>query len=138
MHLKSKADPIDVLVIKQNAGTSPVSLTSQCQLSMHNNTMTSAYNTTPVILEGEAVSHLHKHGVCRTANSGGVSIVSQSTETEVTSAIGGSIVTPVVAQDNIRISDLLSSNEISEMSQDDGKLIQNYKNCTYVLARVHN
>ena len=122
MNLKSKNDPINVLVIKQNAGTSSsVSISPQCQLTAHNNnTLTSAYSTGPSILEGEAVGHAHlyKHNMHRTTNSG-IAIVSQSTETEVTSAISGSIVSPTVAgQDNVRISDLHS---INEMSEDDGK-----------------
>lgn len=123
MNLKSKADPINVLVIKQNAGTSSsVSISPQCQLAAHNNsTLTSAYSTGPSILEGEAVSHLYKHNISRTNS--GIAIVSQSTETEVTSAISGSIVSPAVAgQDNIRISDLHS---INEMSEDDGKSLCN-------------
>lgn len=121
MQLKSKADPINVLVIKQNPDNSgPASFAPQCQLPTHNNTLTSPYNTSPGAFQGETVSHLHKHSFSRTANSG-MAIVSQSTETEVTSAIGGSIVTPAVAhEDNIKISDL----PIDEMSQDDGKLIQ--------------
>ena len=121
MNLKSKGDPINVLVIKQNAGTSgSVSIPPQCQFTAHNNsTLTSAYSSGPSILEGEAVSHLYKHNTSRTNL--GIAIVSQSTETEVTSAISGSIVSPAIAgQDNVRISDLHS---ISEMSEDDGKLI---------------
>ena len=120
MNLKSKADPINVLVIKQNAETSSsVSIPSQCQFTAHNNsTLTSAFSTGPNILEGEAVGHLYKHNISRTTNSG-IAIVSQSTETEVTSAISGSIVSPAVAgQDSVKISDLHSTNE---MSEDDGK-----------------
>lgn len=116
-------------MVKQNAGTSdPVSFSSQCQVTAHSNILTSTYNTASSILDGETVRHLHKHNVNRTANSG-TSTVSQSTKTEVTSAIGGSIVTPAVAQqDNVRPSqvlpNLLSINEMSEISQDDdGKFI---------------
>lgn len=111
-------------MVKQNAGTSdPVSFSSQCQVTGHSNILTSTYNTAPSILDGETVKHLHKCNVNRTANSG-TPIVSQSTKTEVTSAIGGSIVTPAVAQqDNVRPSqvlpNLLSINEMSEISQDD-------------------
>jgi len=131
MELKSKAGPINAFVINQNAGSSgPVSsFPSQCQLTSHSNTLsTSACNTTPGISEGEAVSHLHENHTTKTVNSG-MTIVSQTTETEVTSAIGGSIVTPVVVQDNVTtvtdqtIAGLLSINEMSEMSQDDGKLV---------------
>ena len=123
MQLKSKTDPINVLVIKQNAGTSSsVSISPQCQFTTHNNsTLTHTYSTGPGILEGEAVSHLYKHSTSRTTNSG-IALVSQSTETEVTSAISGSIVSPVVAgqDNNVKISDLHSNNE---MSEDDGKLL---------------
>lgn len=124
MHLKSKADPIDVLVIKQNSGTTsgPVSLMSQC---LFTNTMTSAYsNTTAGILEGETVGHLQKCNINRTVNLG-MSTVSRSAETEVTSAIGGSIVTPMVAHQisDQTTPDLLTSNEMSEISQDDGKFM---------------
>ena len=123
MQLKSKEDPINVLVIKQNAGTSgSVSLSTQCQLATHsNNALTSTYSTGPGTLEGEVIGHLYKHNMSRTTNSG-VAIVSQSTETEVTSTISGSIVSPAVAgQNNVRISDLHSINEMSEMPQDDGE-----------------
>lgn len=125
MDLKSNAGPINVFVINQNAGSSgPVSSFSpQCP---HNNTLTSACSTTGV-LEEEAVGHLHEHHKARTINLG-MATVSQSTETEVTSAISGSIVTPAVTQqDSVStitdqtIADLL--NEIPEMSQDDSKLI---------------
>lgn len=118
MQLKSKADPINVLVIKQNAETSdPTSFLPQCQFTAHNNiTLTSAYSTAPGILQGEPVSHLHKHNISRTTNSG-MAVVSQTTETEVTSAVGGSIVTPTVArEDNIKTSD----SPFSEMPPDDG------------------
>ena len=124
MHLKSKGDPIDVLVIKQNAESSdPTSFLPQCQLTAHNNiTLTSTCSTMPGILQGEAISHLHKHNISRTANSG-MAVVSQTTETEVTSAIGGSIVTPTVAQQD-KINHTVSDPLVTEMSQDDGKSTQ--------------
>ena len=125
MQLKSKTDPINVLVIKQNAGTSSsVSISPQCQLTTHSNsTLTSTYSTGQSNLEGEGVSHLYKCDKSRATNSG-VTIVSQSTETEVTSAINGSIVSPAIAGGgdvNVRISDLHNICEMSEIPQDDGK-----------------
>lgn len=121
IQLKSKADPINVLVVKHNAETSePTSFLPQCQLTAHNNiTLTSTYGTMPGVLQGEAVSHLHKHNISRTANSG-MAVVSQTTETEVTSAIGGSIVTPTVAQQD-KINHAVSDSPITETSQDDGE-----------------
>lgn len=111
-------------MIKQNAGPSgSVPFSPQCQLATHSNTLTATYGTAPGISQ-EATNHLHRHSIGRTANLG-TAVVSQSTETEVTSAIGGSIVTPAVTHQNRTfdrtMSDLLS---INEMSQDDGKLMQ--------------
>ena len=124
MQLKSKADPINVLFIKQNAGTSDsVSFSPQCQLTTHSNSTLTSTCSTGQSISGEGVSHLYNCNKSRTTNSG-VTIVSQSTETEVTSAINGSIVSPAIAGGesvNVRISDLHSICEMSEMPRDDGK-----------------
>lgn len=125
MTLKSKSGPIDVLVINQNVGSPELaSLPSQCQINAHgSNTLTSTYTTTPSILE--AVSCLHNHNTTRTVYSG-MAVTSQLTNTEVTSTIGGSIVSPIVAQqENVIIPPHTMSDLHNTMSQDDGK----FKSC---------